>query len=85
MKLISWNLNGLNAVHKKGHLVKYVEDENPDVICFQETKTQNSTAIAKLLGAEYPYEYWNHSVNKLGYAGTAYLHPGISQVCSNAS
>jgi exonuclease III len=27
MKLISWNLNGLNAVHKKGHLVKYVEDE----------------------------------------------------------
>lgn len=71
MKLISWNLNGLNAVHKKGHLVKYVRDEDPDVICFQETKTQTSTAIAQLLGNDYPHEYWNHSATKLGYAGTA--------------
>jgi exodeoxyribonuclease-3 len=75
MKLISWNLNGLNAVHKKGHLVKYVRDEDPDVICFQETKTQTSTAIAQLLGNDYPHEYWNHSVTKLGYAGTAYAAP----------
>jgi len=71
MKLISWNLNGLNAVHKKGHLTKYVKEEKPDVICFQETKTQNSTIIHKMLGDEYPYEYWSNSVAKLGYAGTA--------------
>jgi len=71
LKLISWNLNGLNSVHKKGFLVKYVQEEKPDVICFQETKTQTTTAIAKLLGSDYPYEYWNHSVSKLGYAGTA--------------
>jgi len=101
MKLISWNLNGLNAVHKvrshtfnrtcanqhqaftthrqKGHLTKYVKEEKPDVICFQETKTQNSTIIHKMLGDEYPYEYWSNSVAKLGYAGTAYIIPQASR------
>lgn len=65
---VSWS-----GSDQKGYLVKYVNQEKPDVICFQETKTQSSTAIAQMLGSDYPYEYWNHSVTKLGYAGTAYI------------
>ena len=37
MKVISWNVNGLRAVHKKGFLV-WFNVENPDIMCLQETK-----------------------------------------------
>ena len=37
MKLISWNVNGLRAVLRKNFL-EYLEAENPDLLCLQETK-----------------------------------------------
>ena len=37
MKIISWNVNGIRAVLKKGFL-EFVSKENPDIICIQETK-----------------------------------------------
>ena len=40
MKLVSWNVNGLRAVLGKGFL-DYVAQEQPDIICLQETKCQD--------------------------------------------
>ena len=36
-KLISWNVNGLRAAIKKG-FESFLDSEQPDVICLQETK-----------------------------------------------
>lgn len=67
MKIISWNVNGIRAVLKKGFLT-FVEKENPDIICIQETKAHPHQVDTKL--ENYPHHFWN-SAEKKGYAGTA--------------
>ena len=39
MKLASWNVNGLRSCLTKGFL-EYVNEEQPDILCLQETKLQ---------------------------------------------
>ena len=36
MKIISWNVNGIRAVQKKGFL-EWVDEVKADVICVEET------------------------------------------------
>jgi len=66
MKLITWNVNGLRACMDKGFL-DYVNAEQPDAICLQETKMQEGQAEVPL---ERYQQYWN-SAQKKGYSGTA--------------
>jgi len=66
MKLITWNVNGLRACMDKGFL-EYVNQEQPDTICLQETKMQEGQAEVPLEGYK---QYWN-SAQKKGYSGTA--------------
>lgn len=68
MKLISWNVNGIRAVHKKGLFVPFVTEYKPDILCLQETKAEQGQAEIDL--PEYE-EYWNSSSTKKGYSGTA--------------
>lgn len=65
--MYSWNVNGIRAVIRKGTFQTFVEDENPDIFCLQETKAQPGEAIIDLPGY---HEYWN-SAEKKGYSGTA--------------
>jgi exodeoxyribonuclease-3 len=67
MRLASWNINGIRAVHKKGQLVPFFKKFNPDVVGFQETKAEQHQSEVDL--PEYE-EYWN-SAEKKGYSGTA--------------
>ncbi|MES2134761.1 MAG: exodeoxyribonuclease III [Patescibacteria group bacterium] len=67
MKLISWNVNGIRAVHRKELFVPFVEKYKPDILCLQETKAEQHQSEVDL--PEYE-EYWNSAVKK-GYAGTA--------------
>jgi exodeoxyribonuclease III len=67
MKLISWNVNGIRAVHNKGVFVPFIESQKPNIICLQETKAERGQAVLDL--PEYE-EYW-HSATKKGYSGTA--------------
>ena len=69
MKLISWNLNGIRAVAKKG-LFDKIEEMNPDVICFQETKAQDDQ-VAEVLKDLNGYLSYSNSAVKKGYSGTA--------------
>ncbi|MBL4593874.1 MAG: exodeoxyribonuclease III [Flavobacteriales bacterium] len=69
MKLISWNLNGIRAVHKKG-LYEKIEEMNPDIICFQETKAQDQQ-VSEVLGDLKGYHFYSNSAVKKGYSGTA--------------
>ncbi|XP_052810457.1 DNA-(apurinic or apyrimidinic site) endonuclease-like [Mya arenaria] len=67
-KIASWNVNGIRAWMDKGGL-SYLTDENPDVLCIQETKcaTEDIPSDVKVPGY---YDYWS-SAEKAGYAGTA--------------
>ncbi|MBP6858583.1 MAG: exodeoxyribonuclease III [Candidatus Pacebacteria bacterium] len=67
MRIISWNVNGIRAVLKKGDFMPFIEQHKPDVLCLQETKAQQGQAVIDL--PEYT-EYWNSAVKK-GYSGTA--------------
>jgi len=58
MKIISYNVNGLRAAIKKGFL-EWLEKENPDIICIQETKMQEDQ-VDKLAFEALGYkQYWN--------------------------
>jgi exodeoxyribonuclease-3 len=67
MKLISWNVNGIRAVHTKKLFVPFVEEYKPDILCLQETKAHQHQSEVDLPDYE---EYWN-SAEKKGYSGTA--------------
>jgi len=67
MKIYSWNVNGIRAVINKGAFQKFIEQEQPDVLCLQETKAKQGQAEIDLPGYE---EFWN-SADKAGYSGTA--------------
>ena len=67
MKLISWNVNGLRAVLKKGFEDFFYEVDS-DIFCIQETKMQEGQIENfELKGYQ---QYWNSAVKK-GYSGTA--------------
>ena len=67
MKIVSWNVNGIRAVLKKGFL-DFLANINPDIICLQETKAHPEQV--ELILDSYPYQFWN-SAEKKGYSGTA--------------
>lgn len=66
MKLISWNVNGLRAVVKKG-FEEFFNSTNADFFCIQETKMQEGQLDLSFDGYE---SYWNYAEKK-GYSGTA--------------
>ncbi|MBQ3320592.1 exodeoxyribonuclease III [Candidatus Saccharibacteria bacterium] len=67
LKIFSWNVNGIRAVIKKGALQKFIKEQNPDILCLQETKAKRGQAEIDF--SEYE-EIWN-SAERPGYAGTA--------------
>lgn len=66
MRLISWNVNGLRAVVKKG-FEESILGLDADMFCLQETKLQEGQIDLELPGYE---SYWNYAEKK-GYSGTA--------------
>ena len=48
MRLISWNVNGIRAAVKKGFL-DYLADEEPDILCIQESKAHKEQLTSEIL------------------------------------
>jgi len=70
MKIISFNLNGIRSAASKG-LFEWLEHENPDVFCVQETKAQPEQIDSlTLTGLGYAHQIV-HSAQKKGYSGVA--------------
>ena len=67
MKIFSWNVNGLRAVLNKGALQEFIKNEQPDILCVQETKAKPGQAEVDFVEYE---ELWN-SAERPGYSGTA--------------
>ena len=66
MKLISWNVNGLRAIYKKG-FIDIFKSLDADIFCIQETKMQEGQIKLELQGYN---QYYNYAERK-GYSGTA--------------
>jgi exodeoxyribonuclease-3 len=68
MKLISWNVNGIRAVLKKGFL-EFLELHQPDMILLQEVKASPDQVEVTFEEAGWDVR-WNPAVKK-GYSGVA--------------
>ena len=67
IKIISWNVNGIRAVLKKG-FHDFIKEYNPDILCLQETKAHPDQVDLNM--DNLPFRYWN-SAEKKGYSGTS--------------
>ncbi len=70
LKLISWNVNGIRAVAKKG-FKEIVEGFNTDILCLQETKAQDDQVREVIF--DYGFYFDSNSAIRKGYSGTAIL------------
>jgi len=69
-----WNINGINAAVEKGELQKFMNEYNPQVLCFNEIlidqeKLERVKTFEKI--PEGYLQYYNCCRLKKGYAGTA--------------
>ena len=71
IKIISWNINGIRAVHKKGFL-DWLSRESPDIVCLQEIKAQEIQVPAEIISLPGSSSCWN-SADRPGYSGVATL------------
>ncbi|ENK0836881.1 TPA: exodeoxyribonuclease III [Clostridium botulinum] len=69
MRIYSWNVNGLRAVAKKNFL-EWIGEENPDILCIQETKLQENQLEDNIKNVEGYYSYFSFAQKK-GYSGVA--------------
>lgn len=67
--ILSWNVNGIRAVQKKGFL-DWLAKESPDILCLQETKAHTDQLDALLLNPPGYHVFFN-SAERKGYSGVA--------------
>ena len=70
MKIISWNVNGIRACHRKGAFTSLLDNHQPDILGIQETKAWPEQLEADLL-EEHGYHVTWACAEKKGYSGTA--------------
>lgn len=67
---LSWNVNGLRAVFKKGFIDWFLKAD-PDILCLQETKAHPEQLPEELLNINGYKSYFSSSIVKKGYSGVA--------------
>ncbi|MBD3240581.1 MAG: hypothetical protein GF331_08355, partial [Chitinivibrionales bacterium] len=68
MRIISFNVNGIRAAHRKGVLDWLVSDA-PDVFCVQETKAHPEQLAKGIVDVGGYRSYWAWSTARKGYSG----------------
>ena len=71
MTIISWKVNGIRAAMKKGFSA-FLKKEQPDILCLQEIKINDTARAKEQFNFKNYQEYW-HPAEKAGYSGTALL------------
>ncbi len=69
-KLISWNVNGIRAIEKKG-FIDMIAELDADALCLQETKAQDDQ-VAEVLNKS-DRTFYSNSAERKGYSGTAII------------
>lgn len=70
MKLISWNVNGLRALHRKELLYPFLDKYQPDILCIQETKSHIEQLPKDIVEIPGYTSYFESGIRK-GYSGVA--------------
>ncbi len=71
MKIVSWNVNGLRAVHKRGDFMKFIKKTKPDIFCLQEIKAEDHQLPDEIRALSGYHAYFSSSQGKKGYSGVA--------------
>ena len=67
MRILSWNVNGIRAVERKGFL-DWMMEVDADIMCLQETKAHPDQLSKGLIDPKGYQSYWS-SAEKKGYSG----------------
>lgn len=70
MKLVSWNVNGLRAVAKKGFL-DWLHESGADIVGLQETKAEPTQLSDDVRNPRGYFSYFSHPKERKGYSGVA--------------
>ena len=70
LKLVSWNVNGMNAVMQKG-FIDAMGRMDADIVAIQETKLQETKLTAAMSEIAGYRSWWSFCTVKKGYSGTA--------------
>lgn len=70
MRIVSWNVNGLRALAKKGVFIDFLESSNADVVTLQETRTLETQLPDHVRSPAGWHSYFS-SAERLGYSGVA--------------
>ena len=70
MKIISWNVNGIRAIHKKKELENFITAYQPDIFCMQETKCKKNQ-ISNIIEEFSDFIQLYTEAEKAGYSGTS--------------
>lgn len=79
MRILSWNVNGLRSVQKKGFLDWFLS-EQPDALCLQETKADVDQLDSELIDVPGYHAYFDSHKAKKGYSGVA-LYTKAEPIC----
>jgi len=69
MRLLSWNVNGIRAVIRKGFW-DWLDADAPDLLCLQETRIHTDQLTDEMLHPPDHHSYWSTGEKK-GYSGVA--------------
>ena len=69
MRIMSWNVNGIRAIEKKG-IINILHKEDPDILCVQETKARPEQLKDNILKPKGYKTFWS-SAERKGYSGVA--------------
>ena len=68
--IISWNVNGIRAIYKKGSFDLLMQ-QNTDFMCIQETKAHVEQLENNLVNPKGYVSYFDHAKTRKGYSGVA--------------
>ena len=69
MRVISINVNGIRAAHRKNFFI-WLQKQDADIVCVQETKAQVEQLTEEIIKPKGYYSYFNDALKK-GYSGVA--------------
>ena len=69
MRVISINVNGVRAAHRKNFFI-WLQKQDADIVCVQETKAQVEQLTEEIIKPKGYYSYFNDALKK-GYSGVA--------------
>jgi exodeoxyribonuclease-3 len=71
MRIVSWNVNGIRAIHRNGHWDTFLKELKPDIFCLQETKASPEQLDPSLIEVKGYKAFFASSTGRKGYSGVA--------------